>query len=151
MLVRDVMDRRFVECTEDTPLEKVFAEMNEHGADFAVVLEGRAHRIPIGVVTEHLICASIIARRREPRGLTAANVMTSGFDKVDCSTDISVVSIPSINAQMPVIIAVDDKGELCGALTRMRLLQLKMLENTKALMNSAATFAKPDAVTQWIQ
>ncbi|HEV8592401.1 MAG TPA: CBS domain-containing protein, partial [Pyrinomonadaceae bacterium] len=69
MLVREIMSTCIAECTEETPLARVYESMRNCGHGVVVVIESRYHRIPIGVVTEHTICEQIISRQRNPQGL----------------------------------------------------------------------------------
>ena len=62
MSVKNMMRTNFVVCTEDMPLEKVFEEMVGADTEHAVVVEGLAHSVPIGVITERDICLQVLGR-----------------------------------------------------------------------------------------
>ena len=114
MSVKNMMKTNFVVCTEDMPLEKAFEKMVAQDLDHAIVVEGFAHSVPIGVITEHDICTHILVRGRSARGLTAANVMNTNIKKVR-SDSASVELSPAKGSRL--ICVVDENGELCGTIT----------------------------------
>lgn len=114
MFVRDLINENPAVCTEDLPLEQVYKLMQEKNSDHVVVIESKAHRIPIGVVTEHEICLQVVGRGRSPRGMTAANVMNTDFAKADMRSDLSDWR-QSRTAHRRVIV-VDENGALQGVL-----------------------------------
>jgi CBS domain-containing protein len=118
MSVKNMMRTNFVVCTEDMTLEKVFEEMVASDAEHAVVVEGLAHSIPIGVITERDICAQIIGRSRNPRGLTAANVMNTTITKIKADaafTELSTATLPKV------VCVVNENGGLCGTIAARQL------------------------------
>ena len=117
MFVKDIMSRNSIVCTEDTPLAEVYQIMQETGCDYAAVVESRAHRTPIGIITEHDICFQIIAKGRDPRGLTAANVMNTNVVKALYTASLTDCSeMMSINQAKRAFI-VDENGMFCGTLS----------------------------------
>jgi len=114
MFVRDLINENPAVCTEDLPLEQVYKLMQEKNSDRVVVIESKAHRIPIGVVTEHEICMQVVGRGRSPRGMTAANVMNTDFVKADLKADISGFDERRCGRR-PVIVT-DENGALQGVL-----------------------------------
>ena len=114
MSVKNMMKTNFVVCTEDTPLEKVFEKMVNQETDHAIVVEGYAHSVPIGVITEHDICTHVLVRGRSARGLTAANVMNTNITKV--RSDSASVELGSAKGSR-LICVVTDNGALCGTIT----------------------------------
>ncbi len=119
MLVLEIMEDLSTVCTEDTPLEKVYALMRDSGQDTLAVVENRAHRIPIGLITEHIICEHLLGRGRNPRGLTAANVMSTDFHKLERAAEANIAG-EQFASDLPILV-VDENGELCGILSQMRL------------------------------
>ena len=83
MLVRDIMSTCIAECTEDATLERVYTAMQSCGHNIVVVVEGKYHRTPIGVITGNTILEQIIGRGRDPKGVLAPNVMTERVRKAD--------------------------------------------------------------------
>lgn len=114
MFVRDLINKNPAVCTEDLPLEQVYKLMQEKDSDNVVVIESKAHRIPIGVVTEHEICMQVVGRGRSPRGMTAANVMNTNFVKADLESDLSECR-QRRTGHRPVIV-IDENGALQGVL-----------------------------------
>ena len=126
MLVRELMSTCIAECTEDTPLERVYEAMQNCGHHVVVVLESKYHRIPIGLVTEHTILEQLVGRRRNPHGLQAANVMTSKIAKVTGGTSVALCPAASELDQGTPIVVVDENRNVCGLLSKevLRLAQV---------------------------
>ena len=118
MDVTDMIKTNFVVCTEDMPLERVFEKMEKDGADHAVVVESLAHSIPIGLITEHDICAQILGRGRNPRGMTAANVMNTNIIKIRSTA--GSVTLDPVAGSPRVMCVVDENGALCGMVAAKR-------------------------------
>lgn len=114
MFVRDLIDKSPAVCTEDLPLEQVYKLMQEKDSDNVVVIESNAHRIPIGIVTEHEICMQVVGRGRSPRGMTAANVMNTNFAKAGLESDVSDCRQRPTGRNR--VIVVDETGALQGVL-----------------------------------
>jgi CBS domain-containing protein len=118
MLVKEIMNRNFVVCTEDTSLEKVFELMTENVCDYVSVVESRAHPMPIGTITEHDICLQIVGRGRNPRGMTAANILNTQVVKaigdLNLNECLNLMQIKSAER----VFVVDEDGMLCGTVTR---------------------------------
>lgn len=114
MFVRDMIDKSPAVCTEDLPLEQVYKLMQEKDSDHVVVIESKAHRIPIGVVTEHEICMQVVGRGRSPRGMTAANVMNADFTKASMESDLS--DFRQRRSGHRRVIVVDETGAVQGVL-----------------------------------
>ena len=113
MRVRDVMRDVLAVCTEDLPLMRVFEMMERSGTDFVVVVDGQAHRKPLGLITEHQICVQVVAKRRDPRELSAANVMDARLTRLGVSDLLdNCGKVPQRS------VVVDDRGGLCGWLAR---------------------------------
>jgi CBS domain-containing protein len=90
--------------------------MQEKNEDHVVVIDSKAHKIPIGVVTEHEICLQVVGRGRSPRGMTAANVMNTDFVKADANSELSDYRREMRDGRR--VIVVDDNGSLRGVLPR---------------------------------
>ena len=95
-------------CTEHTSLEKVYGLLANAPDRLVVIIDGEAHRVPIGVVTERSICEQIIGRRRDPRGLSAANVIDCDIVKIDIEAHIEKLS-GKITARKPLIVIDSDR------------------------------------------
>lgn len=118
MLLKEIMRRNPVICTEDTPLERVFELMETEHSTLVTVVENHAHQTPIGTITQRDICAQIVGRGRNPRGLTAANVMNTNVLKLNEETNISAcVDLFEDDTSKKVLI-VDDNGSLIGSVGR---------------------------------
>lgn len=105
----------FIVCTEDTPIEKVYEMLEAAKARHAFVVESLAHQIPIGIVTEHDICAHLIGSGRSPRGMTAAGVMSTNFAKIRAGTEPDQAR--SAAGSTHLICIVDENGAPCGTVS----------------------------------
>jgi len=83
MRVSEIMSRSVTVCTEDTGLEEVYDLLQKCEDGLIVVVDSDAHRVPIGIASEHRICEQIIARGRNPKSLTAGSVMDGRIKKVN--------------------------------------------------------------------
>jgi len=122
MLISDIMSASKTECTEDTAVEKVYELIQKSDHGFVVIIDSESHRVPLGVVTEHSICEQLVAKNRNVRGLTAGAVLEPRVKKIPGSTPAaeclkSLTELPRTIA----ILAVDDKGALCGVVSRSSL------------------------------
>lgn len=116
MFVRDLIDRSPAVCTEDFSVEQLYKLMQEKKQDHVVVIDSKAHKIPIGVVTEHEICDQVVGRGRSPRGMTAANVMNTDFIKADLSSSLADCRREMADGRR--VIVVDNNGSLRGVLPK---------------------------------
>src|SRR3982751_1359661 len=82
MIIRDIMTECPAECIEDAPLSEVYELIQKCDHGYVVVLDSSAHRVPIGVVSEHSICEQIIGRGRNPKVLRAGSVMDSRIRRI---------------------------------------------------------------------
>jgi predicted transcriptional regulator len=122
MFVSEIMSTCVAECTEDTKLEDVFELIQKCDHGLVVVVDSLAHRIPIGVVTEHSICEQIIARGRNPRSLQAGSVMDWRIKKV-LNSDLVENILEMRQEDVSAIIAVDDNRRVCGLVSKERIKQ----------------------------
>ncbi len=148
MLVSDVMSTCVAECTEDARLEEVFELIQQCDHGFVVVVDSVAHRVPIGVVTEHSICEQIIARGRNPKNLLAGSVIDSRIVKL-VSTDL-VEKIGEANlADVAAVVVVDESRRVCGLIAKEKIRNLAPLAARRA-QSSAERISEISALG-WIQ
>ncbi|HSI89281.1 MAG TPA: CBS domain-containing protein [Pyrinomonadaceae bacterium] len=95
-------------CKEHTSLEQLYSLLTGSPERLVVVIDGDAHRVPIGVITERSICEQIIGRRREPRDLSAANVLDCDIIKVEAGSDLR--DVPRVfGTGKPVVVIDSDR------------------------------------------
>lgn len=114
MFVRDIMNQCSVVCTEDMPLEKVYKLMQENDCDHITVVENYAHNTPIGIITEHDICFQVVGRGRNPRGLTAANVMNTNITRALATLTLTDCALLMEESDARRAFVVDENGTLRG-------------------------------------
>lgn len=117
MFAKDIMNKCSVICTEEMPLMQVYQMMLDNGCEYIPVVESYAHNNPTGVVTEHDICLQIIAKGRNPRGLSAASVMNTEITKTLDTSTTSYCSNLLENSRTKRLFVVDENGALCGIVT----------------------------------
>ena len=114
MFVRDIMNQCSVVCTEDMPLEKVYKLMQDNNCDHVTVVENYAHNTPIGIITEHDICLQVVGRGRNPRGLTAANVMNTSITRALATLTLADCALLMEESEAKQAFVVDENGTLRG-------------------------------------
>lgn len=138
MFVSDIMSTCVAECTEDMRLEEVFELIQKCDHGLVVVIDSLAHRVPIGVVTEHSICEQIIARGRNPKGLTAGSVIDSRIRKVT-STDPVEKVIEARQDDIAAVVVVDEERRVCGLISK---------EQTKSIPAGRSFISRPTGAVQ---
>lgn len=118
MFAKDLMKENAVVCTEEMSLMQVYQMLQESGSEFIAVVEDYAHKNPIGVITEHDICLQVIGKCRNPRDLTAANVMSSEILKTLDTSTLAYCSDLLKNTRIKRLFVVDEDGALCGTITQ---------------------------------
>lgn len=95
-------------CTEEIPLEQVYQMLSSSDDRLVVVVDSHAHRFPIGIITEKSICRQILGRHRDPRSLTAANVLDCAVTKVR-RADLKADDSAALCGSAPVLVVDRDK------------------------------------------
>lgn len=116
MFVRDIMNQCSVVCTEEMPLEKVYKLMQDNNCDHITVVENYAHNTPIGIITEHDICLQVVGRGRNPRGLTAANVMDTNITRALATLTLTDCALLMEESAAKRAFVVDENGTLRGTI-----------------------------------
>lgn len=116
MRVSDIMSRSVTVCTEDAGLEEVYELIQKCEDKLVVVIDSHAHRVPIGVASEHSICEQIIARGRNPRILSAGSVMDARIKKVSEEDLLGSLGAEEIK-DLTAIVVVDSNRRISGLLS----------------------------------
>jgi CBS domain-containing protein len=115
MLISDLMNSSFPECTEDTPLKETYELIHKGGRGFVVVLDSSKHRVPIGVVNEHTICEQLINRSRDRRSLDAGSVMSTNIIRAIESMPVEKYGL-AVERRPDAVVAVNDRRQLTGVI-----------------------------------
>ena len=120
MSINEVMSTCLMECTEDTPLDQVYERIRkcEHG--LVVVVDSEAHRVPIGVVSERSICEQMILRGKNPRNMTAGDVMDSRIRTVRETDGLDRIA-PEERDSLAAIIVTNERRELSGIVPKSQI------------------------------
>ena len=129
MLLKDIMTERGVVCTESMPLEQVYEMMQKAPDGFATVVENHAHQKPIGIITEHDICLQIVGKRRNPKGMAAANVMDTKIIKALRDLTVSECAKLAQKNGNARILVVDENGILCGTVNKADLVEPRQVRS----------------------
>ena len=117
MRISEIMSRCVTVCTEDAGLEEVYELIQKCEHKLVVVVDSNAHRVPIGVTSEHRICEQIIERGRNPRTLSAGSVMDARIKKV--SEDQLVESIEEKELHdLTAIVVVNSDRQIIGLVSK---------------------------------
>ena len=152
MRVSDIMSRCVTVCTEDTGLEEVYELIQKCEHKLVVVVDSNAHRVPIGVASEHTICEQIIARGRNPRTLSAGSIMDSRIKKV--SDDQSVDSIDRSDIDdLTAIVVVNSDRQISGLIPKNAIPSLGVKAAPVAVSSSASRMRRVSEIPAfgWIQ
>ncbi|HKP71285.1 MAG TPA: CBS domain-containing protein [Pyrinomonadaceae bacterium] len=117
MTIGELMSNCVVECTEDTSIEEVYDLLQKCGHRMVVVIDSRAHRRPIGVVSERSICEQVIGRGRNPKGLAAGSAMDTRIFRVREDELVSNVAIANPH-ELAAVVVVDDRRQICGVVPK---------------------------------
>jgi CBS domain-containing protein len=139
MFVRDIMNQCAVVCTEDMSLEKVYKLMQENTCDHVIVVENYAHRTPIGIITEHDICLQVVGRGRNPRGLSAANVMNTNITRALATLTLTDCILLMQEAEAKQAFVVDENGTLHGTVTNYDIESTKTKQHIEDLLSRAVS------------
>jgi len=74
-----------------------------------VIVDSHAHRVPIGVASEHTICEQIIARGRNPRTLSAGSAMDARVRKVSEDQRLESMDAEELDGLTAIIVVNDDR------------------------------------------
>lgn len=125
-------------CTEDTQLEQVYEMLCGSDERIVIVVDSNAHQVPIGIITDRSICDQVVGRRRDPRGLTAANVLDSKIRKLR-RADILTSPIELIDLGSQPVIVVDRDRKVVGLYTGRR----PDSDNTPHIIAPPADYSAP--------
>lgn len=121
MLIKDVMNQIPVVCTEEMPLARVFNLMLENNCKCIPVVESYAHQVPIGSISEKDICLQIVAKNRDPKRLSAANVMNGNICKAKATATVYDCLNLMQNRNAHWLYITDETGAICGMIERAEL------------------------------
>ena len=77
MKVKDIMTSAVKTATPETTLEEIARMLVENDCGAIPVVRNEASGKPLGIVTDRDIVCRVVAAGRDPRGLTAADCMSS--------------------------------------------------------------------------
>ena len=109
MRVSEIMSRCVTVCTEDAGLEEVYELIQKCEHKIVVVVDSNAHRVPIGVTTEHRICEQIIAKGRNPKTLSAGSVMDARIKKVTEDQRLENIAAEELSGLTAMIVVNSDR------------------------------------------
>jgi CBS domain-containing protein len=114
MQVKDVMTADPACCTADTPLPHVARMMVDNDCGEIPVVDDKASKLPIGVVTDRDIVCRIVARNINPVGAIAADCMSQPV--VTVTPDMSLEECCRLMEEKLIrrVPVVDERGACCG-------------------------------------
>ena len=117
MRISEIMSGCVTVCTEDAGLEEVYDLIQKCEHKLVVVIDSVAHRVPIGVASEHRICEQIIARGRNPRTLSAGSVMDARIKKVSEDQLIESIDAKELH-DLTAIVVVNSERRIIGVVSK---------------------------------
>lgn len=114
MQVKEVMTADPVCCTPDTPIPVVARMMVDNDCGEIPVVEDKASKLPIGVITDRDIVCRVVAKDINPQGAIAIDCMTKPC--VTVTPDMSIEECCRIleENQIRRVLVVDERGSCCG-------------------------------------
>lgn len=114
MQVKDMMTANPACCTGDTSLPEVAKMMVEKDCGEIPIIEDEESRLPIGVITDRDIVCRVVANKRNPLDLTAADCMTKSIVTVTPNMSLEEccrIMEDKLIRRVPVV---DDRGACVG-------------------------------------
>ena len=117
MRVSEIMSKCVTVCTEDTGLEDVYELIGKCSHRLVIVVDSNAHRVPIGVASEHTICEQIIARGRNPRTLSAGSAMDARIKKISEDQPLESIDTRDLD-DLTAIVVVNADRQIIGLVSK---------------------------------
>ena len=114
MQVKEVMTPDPICCTADTPITAVAKMMVDNDCGEIPVVDDKASKLPIGVVTDRDIVCRLVATGINPSGAIVSECMSKPI--VTVSPDMSIEECCRImeDKQIRRVPVVDERGSCCG-------------------------------------
>jgi predicted transcriptional regulator len=120
MLIKEIMNTCVSECTEDAPLAEVYELVQSSPNGYAVVIDSPLHRVPIGIINEHTICASVVKKAQRSTSTDAGSVMSSRIQRIHENTEIE--DCKDLLAKVAdAIVVVNDRRQFRGVVDSLEL------------------------------
>ena len=123
MTIGELMNTCVVECTEDTSIDEAYELLGKCGHRMVVVVDSRAHRRPIGIVSDQSICEQVIARGRTPRSLTAGSALDARILCVRENEPVASITVANPD-EIAAMIVVNDRRQVRGIVPKESLAML---------------------------
>ena len=149
MRVSEIMSRCVTVCTEDTGLEEVYELIQKCEHKLVVVVDSNAHRVPIGVASEHTICEQIIARGRNPRTLSAGSIMDARIRKVSDDQPLESIDATDLD-ELTAIVVVNSDRQISGLISKSAMTSIMKTSNQATPVRSSRRVSEIPAFG-WIQ
>ena len=120
--VAELCSRRLVSCAPGDRVDAVAATMREQGVSSVVVLDGVA---AAGIVTDRDLRNKVVAAGRDPRSMTAAEVMSTPLVSVGERAPLHEALYRMSRERIHRVGVVDDAGVLVGLVTATDVLRLQ--------------------------
>ncbi len=114
MKVKKVMAKKLAFATPEMEIGKVAEMMTDYNVGAIPVVENKDNRKVIGIVTDRDITARVVAKGKDPRQMTAKDVMSTPVVTVKQGDKIKDVARLMEKNQVRRLPVVDKNGEICG-------------------------------------
>ena len=114
MQVKEVMTPDPICCTADMPITTVAKMMLDNDCGEIPVVEDKASRRPIGVVTDRDIVCRLVAKGINPSGSIASECMSKPITTVTPEMSIEECCRIMEDKQIRRVPVVDERGSCCG-------------------------------------
>lgn len=121
MLIKELLPKDPTLCTTDASLMDLVKLMADNECGCIPIVESKAHKNPIGVVTEHDICHRAVAKGLNPLRTTAGRVMNGNFQTVSSEASLEEGRRLLQAGKARHLVVVNDRNECCGVIPADRL------------------------------
>ena len=138
MLVKDIMQKSLVCCTQDTRLEYIARMMAERDCGFIPIVNSPEAMNPVGVITDRDIVCRTLARGKDPMSMTAGCCMTMPARTVLADTPLEDCLREMERFQIRRMVVVDAQGRCCGVIAQADIARCASEEQAAELLREVS-------------
>ncbi len=118
MKVKDIMTERVATATPDTRLDEIARMLVDHDCGSIPIVKNEASGKPVGIVTDRDIVCRAIAAGKDPREVTAGEIMSSPCVTVGPASKLDACCATMEKGRVRRLVVVDEDGVCCGIVSQ---------------------------------
>lgn len=126
MKVSDVMTRSPVTCNCDMPVTEVAHLMKQYNCGEIPVTDDGPHHKLIGVITDRDITCRVVAGGRNPRDVSAREIMSTPVRKVSATDDLETALQVMERTKLRRLPVIDSEGRCVGVLSQVDIARISI-------------------------